>query len=135
MKIEDIVTAKGISFGMIIVAPLIIVLSVTMFLANLLVALFVLGIGGILIFLMGLIINKVIKQKEKMKFKHEDWDKDCNEKEHTLSLVFNRKYYYVCSSCGYDSRGKEFCKKKRSELGYKEVYNRNKSLPQNLCNK
>ncbi len=108
MKIEDILTLKGLSLMMILIAPLLMALSITMLLANLLVAFFILYIGGILIFLIGLILDNAVRQKDKIKFKHEDWNKNCNEK---LSLVFNREYYYVCSSCGYDSRGKEFCKK------------------------
>ena len=108
MKIEDIFTMKGISLMMILVAPLLIALSITMFLANLLVAFFILSVGGILIFLIGLIIDNVVRQKEKRKFKHNDWDRNCDG---ILDRAFDRGYYDVCSNCGYDSRGKEFCKK------------------------
>jgi len=42
-----------------------------------------------------------------MSFKHKDWNKDCKGG----LLPASNIDCLVCITCGYDSRGKEFCKK------------------------
>lgn len=114
MKVEEILTLKGISFLVSIIGILFIVWGIITSLTPLTfstsIEFYYIFIVGFMIFIMGMMVSVISKQTNKLRFKHKDWNENCKE---PLSLVFHGGYYNKCLSCGYDSRGKTYIKNDR----------------------